>query len=74
MEWEIADDASITAKAYLEKVENLAVDLITPKEFLEAAHLKAKEHRVGASMAREQDTTNWEKELKDVKENLERLN
>lgn len=43
------------------KVENLVVDLITPKDFLEAAYLEAKEHRVGASMAREKDTTNWER-------------
>ncbi|PHT29921.1 hypothetical protein CQW23_30488 [Capsicum baccatum] len=58
-------------------VENLVVDLITSKEFLKAAysaHLEAKEHQVRAFMEREQDTINWEKELKKVEEELERLN
>ncbi|PHU11810.1 hypothetical protein BC332_18740 [Capsicum chinense] len=57
-------------------VKNLVVDLITSKVFLEAAyaaHLEDKEHQVGAFMSREQDTINWEKELKKVEEELERL-
>ncbi|KAF3654694.1 hypothetical protein FXO37_16345 [Capsicum annuum] len=77
MEWGIADDASIVAKAQLETVENLAVEIITSMEFLEAAyaaHLEAKEYRVRATMAREQDTINWEKELKEAEKKLERLN
>ncbi|KAF3628476.1 hypothetical protein FXO38_28226 [Capsicum annuum] len=92
MERGIADNASIAAKAQLEvararlevvvsklqsTVENLAVELITSKEFLEAAHaayLEVKDHRVGASMEREQDTINWKKELKEAEEDLERLN
>ncbi|PHT55374.1 hypothetical protein CQW23_03860 [Capsicum baccatum] len=91
MEQGITDDASITAKAQLEiararleaavsKLQstagNLAVELITSKEFLKAAHaayLKAKDHRVGEAMARKQDTINWEKELKEAEEDLERL-
>ncbi|KAF3613452.1 hypothetical protein FXO38_36236 [Capsicum annuum] len=79
MERGIADDASIVAKAQLEvaRVENLAVEIITSMEFLEAAyaaHLEAKEYRVRATMAREQDTINWEKELKEAEKKLERLN
>ncbi|KAF3684179.1 putative serine/threonine-protein kinase 38-like [Capsicum annuum] len=77
MEWGIADDVSIAAKAQLEIVKNLAVEPITSKEFLEAAHaahLKAKDHRVGESMEREKDIINWEQELKKAEEELERLN
>ncbi|PHU06917.1 hypothetical protein BC332_23406 [Capsicum chinense] len=84
MEWGIVDDVSIAAKALLEVararieiVKNLAVEPITSKEFLEAAHaahLEAKDHRVRASMAREKDIINWEQELKKAEEELERLN
>ncbi|PHT41259.1 hypothetical protein CQW23_20113 [Capsicum baccatum] len=58
-------------------VENLAIEIITSMDFLEAAyaaHLEAKEYRVGATMAREQDNINWEKELKEAEKVLERLN
>ncbi|PHU09700.1 hypothetical protein BC332_21560 [Capsicum chinense] len=75
LEAAVSELQSINSK--LETVENLAVEIITSMEFLEAAyaaHLEAKEYRVGATMAREQDTIKWEKELKEAKKELERLN
>ncbi|PHU11811.1 Protein WEAK CHLOROPLAST MOVEMENT UNDER BLUE LIGHT 1 [Capsicum chinense] len=64
-------------KREADKEENSKVDLINSKEFLEAAHtahLEDNEHLVEVAMAREQDTINWEKELKKAVKELERLN
>lgn len=74
---ERAEAAVKEAKEIEREMDGLSIELIATKESLESAHtahLEAEEKKFGAAMGRDQDMYNWEKELKMVEDDIERLN
>lgn len=72
-----AEKCVSSSKEVEKTVENLTNELMTTKTSLKSAHAanaESEQHRTGEAKAQEQDILNLEKELKQVEEELQKLN
>ncbi|KAL8153994.1 hypothetical protein V2J09_011754 [Rumex salicifolius] len=71
------EDALSKSKEIEKNVEEMKLELVSNKETLESAHnllLEADEKRNEAAMAKEKDKLVWDEDLKQAKEDMEKLN
>ncbi|XP_072953591.1 protein WEAK CHLOROPLAST MOVEMENT UNDER BLUE LIGHT 1-like isoform X1 [Typha angustifolia] len=72
-----AEESTAASEEIEKNMEDLKLELITAREFLEsahAAHIEAEEKSICSSLSWEKDKLRWENELKQAEDELQQLN